>query len=232
MVSVAATGEMVHRGCHVFLRAAKIVPPWPAGRGARYCGPDGKTKNRTGVLNHYPGYGDTRGKDRSLARNGSTETVITAALLARIATGDRDAFRQLYDAIYQGLYRFIMRVIGDQHLAEDVTNETLMDVWRQAGRYRGAAQPRTWIYSIGHNKAVSALRKRREGALDSNAAERIEDPGPTPCGAASDSSRSIGLPARSPWAHRLRRRVKWSTHRTCSWPTQPPYPAYRRSPSP
>lgn len=100
-------------------------------------------------------------------------------LLQRIAGGDEDAFTELYQRLQRPLFGFLVKLVREREMAEEVLNETLLDVWRQAGRFEGKSSVSTWIYSIAHHKAVSRLRRIREHSLEEGAAERIEDPAPT-----------------------------------------------------
>jgi RNA polymerase sigma-70 factor (ECF subfamily) len=65
-------------------------------------------------------------------------------------------------------------------MVEDVLNETMMEVWRQAARFEGRASVNTWVFSIAHHRAVSRLRKKRETSLDEEQAAAIEDDAPRP----------------------------------------------------
>lgn len=66
-------------------------------------------------------------------------------------------------------------MIGNEASAEDVTNEVFLGVWRNAGGFDGRAAVSTWILSIAHKKAISSMRKRREGELDDAYAEQLAD---------------------------------------------------------
>jgi RNA polymerase sigma-70 factor (ECF subfamily) len=101
-------------------------------------------------------------------------------LLQRIAGGDRDAFAELYRRLQRPLFGYLMKLVRDREMVEDVLNETLMEVWRQAARFEGRSSVNTWVFSIAHHRAVSRLRKKREMALDEEQAAAIEDEGPTP----------------------------------------------------
>jgi RNA polymerase sigma-70 factor (ECF subfamily) len=81
------------------------------------------------------------------------------ACLARVATGDRAAFEQLYRRYYDRLFRFVLRVTGRMNLVEDVINDTMIVIWRKAGDYRAAAQASTWIFGIAYRKALKALSR-------------------------------------------------------------------------
>lgn len=101
-------------------------------------------------------------------------------LMARVASGDRAAMRSLFAQHNVRVFRFLIRRLRNEALAEEVTNEVFLDVWRQAGRYEGRSSVSTWMLAIAHNKAVSLLRKRSEVTLDEEIAERLPDSGDDP----------------------------------------------------
>ena len=111
-------------------------------------------------------------------------------LLDGIAKGDRAAFTEFYQRHNRALFAFLVKMVRDRELAEEVLSETMLDVWRQAGRFEGKSSVTTWLFSIGHHKAVSRLRRMREVALDEEVAANIEDSGPTPDKQASDKDMS------------------------------------------
>jgi RNA polymerase sigma-70 factor, ECF subfamily len=84
------------------------------------------------------------------------------SLLARAAHGDEAAYARLYDR-YQGMiYGLAMRITGDAALAQDVAQDALIGIWRNASRYSpDKASGRTWIMSIAHHRSIDALRRRR-----------------------------------------------------------------------
>ena len=55
-------------------------------------------------------------------------------------------------------------------MAEELTNEVFMEVWRNAAKFEGRSSLSSWMLSIAHNRAVSTLRKRREEAMDEETA--------------------------------------------------------------
>jgi len=96
--------------------------------------------------------------DRGDQRFGSASE---AQLLISIITGDEHAFTELYRRYSQGLYNYLLRLMGDPSGAEDVLQEVFLVVWQTADSYRGGASVKTWIYRIGHHRAVSWLRQHR-----------------------------------------------------------------------
>src|SRR5512135_503158 len=81
-------------------------------------------------------------------------------LIRRMASGDESALRELYAAYGQRLYAYALRLTNDPALAEDVVQETLVAVWRSAGRYRGEGRVLAWLLGIVHNLAIKAVRHR------------------------------------------------------------------------
>lgn len=103
-----------------------------------------------------------------------------AELIKRIAAKDRMAVQVLYGRHHLRLFRFLIRFVRNEAIAEELVNEAFMEVWRSAGKFEGRSSPSSWIFAIGRNKALSVMRKRSESELDEDAAARIEDGADTP----------------------------------------------------
>ena len=102
------------------------------------------------------------------------------ALIGRIATGDKVAMQVLFARHHVRVYRFVLRLVRDQTKAEDLISEVFLDVWRQAGKFEARSAVSTWLLAIARYKALSALRRRPDEALDEEAAAAIEDTGDNP----------------------------------------------------
>jgi RNA polymerase sigma-70 factor (ECF subfamily) len=74
------------------------------------------------------------------------------------------------------VYRFILRLMHDESVAEDLISEVFLDVWRQSDRFEGRSAVSTWLLAIARFKALSALRRKPDQELDDETAEAIEDP--------------------------------------------------------
>ncbi len=88
-----------------------------------------------------------------------------AALIARIAQGDREAFSRFYDAFARTTFGLIRRVLRDSGPAEEVLQEVFWQVWRDASQFdprRGS--PETWLLMRAKSRAIDMLRsiRRRE----------------------------------------------------------------------
>jgi RNA polymerase sigma-70 factor, ECF subfamily len=97
------------------------------------------------------------------------------ALLDRLASGDQVAMRALFARHQTRLFRFALRLLRDEAMAEDVVHDVFLDLWRQVAVFSGRAQVSTWLMAVTRNKAWSAMRKRRELALEEGVAEARED---------------------------------------------------------
>lgn len=84
-----------------------------------------------------------------------------AALLERVALGDRDAFRTLYYVYYRRLQRFLLRLTRERETSEEIINDTMLVVWQHAAEFRGEARASTWIFGIAYRRALKTLEKQR-----------------------------------------------------------------------
>ena len=88
-----------------------------------------------------------------------------AVLLGRVSTGDTAAMQTLFSKHHVAVYRFVLRRLRDKALAEDVTSEVFLDVWRNADRFQGRSTVSTWILAIARHKAFSARPRRNHVRL-------------------------------------------------------------------
>src|SRR5207237_7496314 len=101
-------------------------------------------------------------------------------LIARIAAGDKLAMQVLFARHHVRVYRFILRLVGNESQAEDLISEVFLDVWRQAATFEARSAVSTWLLGMARFKALSSLRKRSDEALDEDAAAAIADPADDP----------------------------------------------------
>ncbi len=85
-----------------------------------------------------------------------------AVLLQRAAQGDENAFERLYARHSTALFNYLLRLVRHSEIAEEILQETFIAVWQQAALFEGRSAVKTWIFRIGHHKAVSWLRRNRE----------------------------------------------------------------------
>jgi RNA polymerase sigma-70 factor (ECF subfamily) len=101
-------------------------------------------------------------------------------LIEWIAAGDRGAMRTLFARHRLAVYRWLLRLLRDEALAEDLLSEVFLDVWRQAAAFEGRACVSTWLLAIARHKALSARRRRIEVELDDGYAATVADPADDP----------------------------------------------------
>ena len=81
--------------------------------------------------------------------------------MARIAAGEREALRQLYEATSAKLFGVCLRILSDREESEDVLQDVYVTIWRRADRFDGArASVMTWVSTIARNRAIDRLRAR------------------------------------------------------------------------
>jgi RNA polymerase sigma-70 factor (ECF subfamily) len=122
-------------------------------------------------------------RDRAAHADSEVEIRPTAArqatsdevLIERIAAGDKLAIQVLFARHHVRVYRFVLRIVKSQTIAEDLISEVFHDVWRQADRFNGESAVSTWLLAIARFKAFTALRRRTEDQLDEAQAAGIED---------------------------------------------------------
>jgi len=101
-------------------------------------------------------------------------------LIRSMADGDKRAFKMLYVRHHVRVFRFGMRLAGNESIAEEVVNEVFLEAWRHAHDFKGRSQVATWLLSIARFKTLTECRRRSEAQLDEVAAAVIEDTSDTP----------------------------------------------------
>lgn len=88
--------------------------------------------------------------------------VTDAELLESVKKGDAKAMDQLLSRHEQKIYRFGLRMCGNEDDARDVLQETLLAAFKNLGTFRGDAQLSTWLYQVARSFCIKQ-RRRREG---------------------------------------------------------------------
>jgi RNA polymerase sigma-70 factor (ECF subfamily) len=91
-----------------------------------------------------------------------------AALLVAIREGSEHAFNRLIDRHQQSV-RVFLRGLTSRADADDIAQETFLVAWSKAGRYRGGASVRSWLFAIAWRKAKDSHRRvfrRRQREAD------------------------------------------------------------------
>jgi len=118
------------------------------------------------------------------------ETSSDETLIGRIAGGDQLAMRTLFARHRVSIYRWLLRIVHDETLAEDLLSDVFLDVWRKAAAFEGRSSVSTWLLAIARHKALSARRCRSDAELDARIATTIADPADDPEAALQKKKRS------------------------------------------
>ena len=117
-------------------------------------------------------------------RAAAAEALSDEALIGRIANADQLAMRMLFARHRVAIYRWLVRLVGEEGLAEDLLSDVFLDVWRKARSFEGRSSVSTWLLAIARHKALSARRRRtqleRAIALDDELAWTMADPADNP----------------------------------------------------
>jgi RNA polymerase sigma-70 factor, ECF subfamily len=103
------------------------------------------------------------------------QTIADEVLIAKIAKCDRSAMEALFTRYRVRVFKFVLRMVRNEAIAEELNSDVFLDVWRQAGTFEGRSAVSTWIFSIARFKALNALQRRGEEELDDDKADAIED---------------------------------------------------------
>lgn len=96
---------------------------------------------------------------------GQTSSPSDAELMARVRTGDRDAFADLVDRHKDAVVNYLARLSGDRDRAEDMAQETFLRLFRAAGSYSEQGYLRAYLFRIGTNLVRSEERRERRFRL-------------------------------------------------------------------
>ncbi len=98
-------------------------------------------------------------------------------IIGLLRAGERErAFAQLLERYEGKIFRLCCALLRDRAQAEDVTQESLIRIWKALDRYDERAALSTWIYAISRNRCLSALERKRtlESLADGEVAAAVE----------------------------------------------------------
>src|SRR5262245_11548555 len=80
-------------------------------------------------------------------------------LIRRIAAGVQSAMRALFARYRVRVYRWLLRLVDDESLAEDLLSEVFLYLWRHAASFEARSSLSTWLLAIARYKALSVRRR-------------------------------------------------------------------------
>lgn len=81
-------------------------------------------------------------------------------LILKIAKGDKQAFRALYENTHKSVYGFALSITKNSYDAEDVLQETFVTIYQKALSYQPQKKPMAWVFTIAKNHALTKIRQQ------------------------------------------------------------------------
>lgn len=88
------------------------------------------------------------------------EPDILDSLLKRVAAGEQEALSDLYGRTRVAVYGFSLSYLKNGHDAEDITQDTFVQIWNHSSHYVSQGKPMAWILTIARNLSLEKLRKQ------------------------------------------------------------------------
>jgi RNA polymerase sigma-70 factor (ECF subfamily) len=117
------------------------------------------------------------------------------ALIKRILAGNREACVELIGQYDAPIYRLLVHLSGDTHLAEDLAQETFLTAWTKIGSFNAASSLNTWLHTIAYRKFID-VRRRHERTITSQGEASLHSaeshtPNPYERALANDEARQL-----------------------------------------
>lgn len=121
-----------------------------------------------------------------------------AAAARAVLAGDPEAFAPIVRRHQDGLYGYMLRLLGDPDDAADATQEAFLKAYAALGRYDARRPFKPWLYRIATNTAIGLRRTRASqpaASLDADPAllDSLRDAGPNPRGRAERAQLAEGI---------------------------------------
>ena len=82
-------------------------------------------------------------------------------LLQRVAKKDREAITELYRIYHARLFKFVYRLTNSYTAADELVNDIMLVVWRNAADFRGESRVSTWIFGIAYRQSMRRMSRRQ-----------------------------------------------------------------------
>lgn len=82
-------------------------------------------------------------------------------LMLDFQSGDKQAFERLMRKYFPRVLNFIYRYVGQRELAEELTQEVFIKVYKTAGKYTVQSKLQTWLFTIAKNTSLNELRRHK-----------------------------------------------------------------------
>jgi len=108
------------------------------------------------------------------------EQQVDLQLLRRVAHGEQQALADLYERHGRPLFRYLLQLVPDRGVAEEVLQDTLVAVWKSAHTFQGKSRVETWLFGVAHRQAHNTLRRRGLPLADIREIEALPSTLPEP----------------------------------------------------
>ena len=119
-------------------------------------------------------------QNRQTAGRAGAADISDEMLLRNIACGDRSAMHMLFKRYRQRVFRFAFRLARNRDLAQDISSQVFLDVWRFAHRFESRSRVSTWLLSIAKFKTFNAMRRKIHQSIDEADLSDVADTSDTP----------------------------------------------------
>jgi RNA polymerase sigma-70 factor (ECF subfamily) len=108
---------------------------------------------------------------------------VLASLLARVAMGDRNAFRATFELVRGRVFGLCLRMLRNRAEAEEALQDVFVRIWQHAAGFRGdTTRAMPWVLAIARNRCLEMLRRRGvdDGEWSDDLEASLRDETPTP----------------------------------------------------
>jgi RNA polymerase sigma-70 factor, ECF subfamily len=93
-------------------------------------------------------------------RTADIQRLADEEVMVLLRDGNPDAFEVIYDRHGGAAFSLAYRMVGDRNVAEDITQEAFLSMWRSRVRFdRERGSVRAWVLGIVHHRTIDALRR-------------------------------------------------------------------------
>jgi RNA polymerase sigma-70 factor, ECF subfamily len=87
------------------------------------------------------------------------------ALVKRILAGDREACVEFVALYHAPIYRLLVHLCRDMHIAEDLTQESFLAAWKNLGSFKASSSLSTWLHQIAYRKFIDSHRRAKRAVF-------------------------------------------------------------------
>ena len=119
---------------------------------------------------------DSRKRPPPQARETPERCEVTErALLAAVANDKQEALAALYTRYQRPLFVYLLRLLRDEGLAEEVLQDVIVALWQGAGSFAGLSRVSTWVFGIARRQALQTTRRRRLPLVAPDECPEVQD---------------------------------------------------------